>query len=137
MGTGDLPHRVLSWLLGGFAVTALWLAALGIYGVVGHRLALRTREIAIRVALGAPAWRLTWSIIRDSGTFVAIGVAVGLPLALAAGSAVRSFLFGIEPRDTVTIAAACGVVLAAALAASYLPARRAPRLDPMIVVRAE
>jgi ABC-type antimicrobial peptide transport system permease subunit len=130
-------RRLLTWLLGVSAATALLLTALGVYGVVGYRITQRTREIAIRSALGAPRWRLTTTVLRDTLTFVSLGMIAGVPLALAAGAAVRAYLFGVEPRDVATLAAACTAVLAAAFAAAYLPARRAPRVDPMSALRAE
>lgn len=131
------PYRLLAWLLGGFAATALVLAALGVYGVVGYRVAQRRKEIAIRIALGAPRWRVTSTVLRDTLTFVGLGLIAGTPLALGAGTAVRSYLFGIEPGDPATLVAACATVLGAALAAAYFPARRAPRVDPLIALRAE
>ena len=131
------PHRLLTWLLGGFAATALVLAALGVYGVVGYRVAQRTKEIAIRIALGAPRWRVTSTVLRDALVFVGLGFVAGTPLALGAGNAVRGYLFGVEPQDVVTLVTACSVILAAALLAAYLPARRAPRIDPLATLRAE
>jgi ABC-type antimicrobial peptide transport system permease subunit len=131
------PHRVMSWLLGGFAVTALVLAALGVYGVVGYRVAQRRNEIALRVALGAPGWRVTSTVLRDALTFVGLGLVAGIPLALGASAAVRSYLFDVGPRDVATLMAAAVVVLAAAIAAAYIPARRAPKVDPMLALRAE
>jgi putative ABC transport system permease protein len=132
-----IPHRVLTWLLGGFAATALLLAAIGVYGVVGYRVAQRTKEVAIRVALGSPRWRVTSTVLRDALAFVAAGLVVGLPLALAAGSAVRVYLFGVGPQDVLTLVTACAVVFGAALVAAYIPARRAPRIDPIGALRAE
>ena len=130
-------RRLLTWLLGIFAGTALLLTGLGVYGVVGYRLTQRTREIAIRVALGAPHWRITTTMLRDTLAFVTLGMAAGVPLALGAGAAVSAYLFGVEPRDVATLAAASAAVLAAAFAAAYLPARRAPRVDPIVALRAE
>jgi predicted permease len=130
-------RRLLTSVLGGFAATALLLAALGIYGIVGYRVAQRRKEIAIRVALGAPRWRITTTVLRDTMAFVSLGIIVGVPLAFAAGAAVRAYLFGVEPRDVTTLSVACAVVLASAAAAAYLPARRAPRVDPMLALRAE
>jgi putative ABC transport system permease protein len=131
------PHRLLTWLLGGFAATALILAALGVYGVVGYRVAQRRKEIAIRVALGAPRWRVTSDVLRDALTFVSLGLIAGVPLSLGAGGAVRGYLFGVEPGDTLTLAAACTMVLAATCVAAYFPARRAPRIDPILALRGE
>lgn len=116
---------------------ALVLAALGVYGVVRYRLAQQIREIAIRVALGAPAWRVTAVVLRDTLACVGVGLAAGLVLALAAASVIRSYLFRVEPRDSATLAAACALVVAAALLAAYIPARRATRVDPIAALRAE
>jgi predicted permease len=131
------PRRFLTWLVSGFALTALAIAGLGVYGVVAYRVTQRKKEVAIRVALGAPHWRITSAVVGDTLAFVSLGLAIGLPLTLAAGVAVQSYLFGIEPRDVATLAAACAVVLMAAFAAAYVPARRAPRIDPIAALRAE
>jgi ABC-type antimicrobial peptide transport system permease subunit len=131
------PRRVMSELLGSFSVAALVLAALGIYGVVGYRVAQRRKEIALRIALGAPGWRVTSAVVRDAAMSVGVGLVIGIPLAFGAGNAVRSYLFAVAPRDAVTIAAASLVVLATAILAAYLPARRAPKVDAMLALRAE
>ena len=132
-----ISRRLLTWLLGVFAATAILLTGLGVYGVVGYRVTQRTKEIAIRSALGAPRWRITTSVLRDTLVFVSLGMIAGVPLAFAAGDAVGAYLFGVEPRDVATLTAACAAVLAAAFAAAYFPARRAPRVDPMVALRAE
>jgi putative ABC transport system permease protein len=131
------PRRLLTEVIGVFAATALLLAAFGVYGVVGYRVAQRMKEIAIRVALGAPRWRVTGTVLGDTLTYVGLGVALGVPLSLAAAAAIRSYLFGVEPEDGVTLATACAVVIGAALLAAYLPARRAPRVDPITALRIE
>jgi putative ABC transport system permease protein len=131
------PRRLLTGVISLFAATALLLAAFGVYGVVGYRVAQRMKEIAIRVALGAPRWRVTAVVLRDTVIYVGLGLAAGLSLALAAASAISSQLFGVEPRDGMTFAIACAVVLTAALFAAYLPARRAPRIDPIALLRVE
>jgi putative ABC transport system permease protein len=131
------PRRLLTGVIAGFALNALALAAFGVYGVVGYRVAQRMKEIAIRVALGAPRWRVTGTVLRDTVTYVGLGLGVGLPLSLAASGAIRSYLFGIEPGDGVTLATASAVVIAASLIAAYLPARRAPRVDPIAALRIE
>src|SRR5688572_13139200 len=132
-----LPHRLLTWLLGGFAVTSLLLAGLGVYGVVAYRVGQRQKEIAIRVALGSPLWRITSVVLRDTLAFVAIGIVIGVPLALVAAGFVRSYLFGVDTKDAVTLATAGATVLTAALLAAALPARRAPRVDPLAALRAD
>jgi putative ABC transport system permease protein len=131
------PRRLLTWLVGGFAVTALLIAALGVYGVAAYRVTQRAREVAIRIALGAPRWRVASTVLTDTLAYVSIGVLVGVPLTLTAGAAVRTYLFGVAPRDVVTIATACAVVLAAGFAAACIPARRAPRIDPIATLRVE
>src|SRR5688572_27405123 len=131
------PRRLLTEVIGAFAASALLLAAFGVYSVVGYRVTQRMKEIAIRVALGAPQWRVTSAVLSDTLIYVGIGIAAGLPLSLASAAAIRSYLFGVEPGDGVTLAAACAVVIAAALLAAYLPARRAPRVDPIAALRIE
>jgi hypothetical protein len=85
----------------------------------------------------APRWRVTIAVLRDTVTYVGHGVAAGVPLALAAAAAIRSQLFGVAPRDGMTLASACAVVVAAALLAAYLPARRAPHADAIASLRTE
>jgi predicted permease len=131
------PRRMLTGVIGAFAGTTLLLAALGVYGVVRYRVAQQVKGIAIRIALGATGWRVTVLVLRDTIASVSAGLAGGLVLALAAASALRSYLFGVEPRDGVTLVAACAVVLTAASLAAYLPARRAPLVDPSAALRAE
>jgi putative ABC transport system permease protein len=131
------PRRLVTGLIGLFAVTALLLAAFGIYGVVGYRVAQRMKEIAIRIALGAPRWRITALALSDTVAYVGLGLAAGVPLALATSSAIRSYLFRVDARDGTTLAAACAVVALSALLAAYLPARRARRVDPIAALRVD
>lgn len=119
------------------AVTALLLAACGVYGVVSYRVAQRLKEVAIRIALGAPRGRVIATVLRETTAYLALGLAGGLVLAFAAATSIRSHLFGIEPHDAATLAAACATVILAALVAAYLPARRASRVDPIAALRAE
>jgi predicted permease len=131
------PRRLLTGVIGVFAASTLLLAALGVYGVVRYRLTQHLKEIAIRVALGAPGWRVTAAVLGDTIACVGVGLAGGLVLALGAASAIRRYLFRVEPGDGATFAVACAVVVTAALLAAYLPARRAPRVDPIAALRAE
>jgi predicted permease len=131
------PRRLLTEVIAVFAASALLLAAFGVYGVVGYRVAQRMKEIAIRVALGAPRWRVTTTVLSDTVTYVGLGLAVGLPLSFVAADAIRRYLFGVQPGDGVTLVTACAVVITAALLAAYLPARRAPRVDPIAALRIE
>src|SRR4029453_8363618 len=125
------PRRMLTGVIGVFAITALLLAACGVYGVVGYRVAQRMKEIAIRVALGAPRGHVIAALLRDSLTPLCLGLGAGVPLALASASAIRAQLFGIESHDAVTIVTACAVVVLAALLAAYPPPRRPPEGGPI------
>ena len=120
-----------------FAVTALLLAAAGVYSVAAEAVAVRKRELGIRSALGASAPQLRNGVIWDGLKPVAAGVAAGTALALAAGALLRPFLFGVETRDPITFAAVGAVSLVAALAGLYVPARGATRIDPVIALRME
>jgi predicted permease len=131
------PRRLLTGVIGAFAAATLVLAALGVYGVVRYRLAQEVREIAIRVALGAPGWRVTVAVLGDTIACVGLGLAAGLALAFGAASAIRSYLFEVEPGDGTTLAVACAIVVTTASLAAYLPARRAMRVDPIAALRAE
>ena len=129
------PRRLLSWLLGSFAATALILAALGVYGIVGYRVARRRKETALRVALGATRWRVVSDVYGDALTNVALGILIGVPLALEIGEALRAFLFAIEPQDTITFAASVAALVLVAIVAASGPARRAARMDVMSTLR--
>ena len=129
--------RVYLLLLSLFAGTAVLLAALGIYGVLMHAVAQRTREIGIRLALGARRSEVIGMVVRQASWLAIAGLALGLSLALGASRLIRSLLFGIEPSDAMTYAAVALGLLAIALLASYLPARRASRIDPVRALRYE
>lgn len=129
--------RVYLMLLGLFAGTALLLAALGIYGVLMHAVTQRTREIGIRLALGAARAQVVGMVVRHAAMLAFTGLALGLALALGASRLIRGLLFAIAPSDTVTSAAVAAGLLAMALLASYLPARRASRIDPVRALRYE
>jgi ABC-type antimicrobial peptide transport system permease subunit len=131
------PQRLLTATLTGFSGIALLLAALGVYGVVGYRVSQRTRELAIRVALGGQGWRVIDTVLREAVAVLAVGLLAGLPLALMAGTALRAYLFNVDAHDAGVVTSACAVVVAAALAAAYLPSRRAMRVDPARALRAE
>lgn len=130
-------RRLLSTVIGVFAVSTLFLAAFGVYGVVGYRVSQRTKEIAIRAALGAPRWRITAAALGDTAASVCLGILSGLLVTLWAADAVRNQLFGVQPDDVPTLAAACAVVVVSALAAGYGPARRAARVDPIKALRVD
>ncbi len=127
--------RVNAEILGGFALAALVLAAVGIYGVVAYGVVQRTRELGIRMALGAGAGALLGMVIRQGMRPVVLGIALGATAALAGSRVLRSLLFGVGATDPTTFIAVTIFLAAVALAAIYLPARRAARSDPMVALR--
>jgi predicted permease len=132
-----LQERLTAILSGFFGTLALLLAGVGLYGLMAYAVAQRQREIAIRVALGADTARVMRGVIRDGLVVSLGGVAVGLTAALAATQLVKSLLFGVTPRDPVTLFAAPTLLVAIAILASVVPAMRAARVDPMMALRAE
>jgi putative ABC transport system permease protein len=129
--------RLNSILLGVFAAMALLLAALGIYGVVSFSVAQRTQEIGVRMALGAQESDVFRLVLREGTVLAVVGVLAGIALSFAATRAIQSWLFGIERGDIRTFAATAVGLVAIAVAASYLPARRAMKVDPLLAMRAE
>jgi predicted lysophospholipase L1 biosynthesis ABC-type transport system permease subunit len=129
--------RLYLMLLSLFAGTAILLAALGIYGVLMHAVAQRTREIGIRLALGARRSEVVRMVVQQAALLAFAGLTLGLSLAFGASRLIRSLLFGVEPSDAVTYGAVALGLLGIALLASYLPARRASRIDPVRALRYE
>lgn len=129
--------RMIATVSGFFGGLALLLAAVGLYGVMAYGVAQRTREIGVRIALGAAATRVTWMVLRDGLLLIALGVAVGLPVSLAAGRITSSLLYGIRPRDPVTLTLTAGVLLGVGVISAWAPALRAARIDPMQALRHE
>jgi hypothetical protein len=132
-----IQERLLAGLTGILAGMAALLAAIGLYGVVAWSVARRTREIGIRVALGASRRNLVWMVVRDVLAPVVAGVAIGVPAVVALALLVRSLLFGVGPADPSTIAFSAFLMCGVAAAAAYLPARRATKVDPMVALRFE
>jgi ABC-type antimicrobial peptide transport system permease subunit len=130
-------ERLIALLSGFFGLFALLLAALGLYGVMAHAVTRRTREIGVRMALGAQTGDVLWLVLGETLLLVSIGIAIGLPAALAATRLAKSLLFGLTPNDPLTITLATLSMLAIAALAGYLPARRATKIDPMAVLRHE
>lgn len=120
-----------------FGLLALVLACVGVYGVMSYTVGGRTREIGLRMALGAQRSSMLWMVLRQAGTLVLIGVIVGVPLALTAASLLSSMLFGLSPTDPLSLVTATLVLIAVALLAALIPARRATRVDPMVALRYE
>jgi ABC-type lipoprotein release transport system permease subunit len=132
-----VPQRMGSALLGVFGLLCLALAAVGIYAVISYSVAGRTREIGIRMALGARAADVRHLVVAQSVRPVGVGLALGLGLGAAAAFALRGFLFGVSPADPLTFVAVTGLLAACALLAAWLPADRASKIDPMAALRAD
>ncbi len=124
-----------TFLIAIFAATALLLSSVGIYGVLSYMVAQRTRDIGIRMALGASQGQIVWSVLGFGLRLAAIGLAVGLVAALAATRLLASLLYGVRPTDAITFGAVSLLLLVVALIASYMPARRATRVDPIVALR--
>jgi ABC-type antimicrobial peptide transport system permease subunit len=120
-----------------FSVVAVGLAAIGLYGVMAFHVTSRSREIGIRMALGADRPRVVRMVVRQSLIVVAAGVAVGVPLAMTAASMLRAHLYGVEPFAPAPFVIAAVVLVAAGLVAALLPSRAASRVDPLIAIRSE
>jgi len=131
------PRRFNLCLLGGFAALALVLSAIGIYGVISYSVAQRSHEIGIRMALGADHQKLMRWVLRQGLVLLAIGVAIGVVGALALTRSLASFLYGVQPTDPITFVGVTLILAAVAVLASYIPARRAARVDPMQSLRSE
>jgi putative ABC transport system permease protein len=124
-------------LMSAFAFVALLLCAFGIYGIISFTTAARTREIGVRMALGADGSTIQRMVLREGGALIAGGLVLGVTGAAGAGRIMQSLLFEVRPGDPATVAAVCGLLGAVGLAACYLPARRATRVDPLVALRPE
>jgi ABC-type antimicrobial peptide transport system permease subunit len=131
------PRRFSLALIGLFAFSALLLATLGIYGVISYTVAQRTREVGIRMAIGAEPWDVIKLVVGQGTGLALVGVGFGLLASLGLTPLLRSLLFAVAPTDMATFVEVGAVVIAVALVASGLPARRAARTDPVIALRAE
>ena len=127
--------RLYAVLLGMFAGVAVTLAAVGIYGVLAYAVTQRTREIGIRMALGAERWNVMGLVMGQSAALIALGIALGLAGAAAVTRYLDTMLFGLTPRDPATFIAVSLTLAAVATLASYVPARRATRVDPLVALR--
>jgi ABC-type antimicrobial peptide transport system permease subunit len=130
-------ERLIASLSAVFGFLATLLATIGLYGVMAYAVARRTREIGIRMALGAAQGNVVWMVMKEVLVLVAMGVGVGLPAALALTRLVRSQLFGIAPNDPSTLVMAAIGLAVVACAAGYIPALRASRVDPILALRYE
>jgi putative ABC transport system permease protein len=129
--------RFHTLLLGLFGAIALILAAVGIFGVISYSVSRRTRELGIRMALGAQPGSVLSMIMRETLALTLIGIAVGIPCAVATARLITHLLFKVSPYDPATLALVPLVLIAVGALASYIPARRAMRVDPMVVLRYE
>jgi macrolide transport system ATP-binding/permease protein len=130
-------HRSSAWLVGGFALTALLLGMVGLYGVIAYSVSQRTREIGVRMALGAQRSSVYRLILNEAGRLMVVGIAAGLVCSVAAAMLMRKLLFGTQPWDVSTLAAVALGLAVSAMLASFLPARRAASIDPVAALRAE
>lgn len=134
---GALLHKFSAWLMGGFAVLALVLAVVGLYGVTAFSVSQRTREIGVRMALGAERRAVHRLVMREAGWLTGLGIALGLVCSMAAGKLMGNLLFHVRPWDPLTLGGVAVVLSTAALMASYFPAWRAARVNPVEALRAE
>lgn len=130
-------RRSSTWLVGGFAAVALLLGVVGLYGVVAYSVSQRTREIGVRIALGAQRGNVYRLILKEAGVLALAGIVIGTGCAVLAASLMRKLLFGTPPWDLPTLVSVAAVLGASALLASFLPARRAASVDPISALRAE
>jgi ABC-type antimicrobial peptide transport system permease subunit len=131
------PQQLALWITGSLSLVALLLASLGLYGVIAYSVAQRTREIGVRIALGAARGEVLRMVLRQGIRTTAIGLLVGVVAAFGATRLLASLLFGVSSTDLAAFGGAATLLAAVALIASWLPARRAAAVDPMIALRAE
>jgi len=130
-------EQMIASILGGFGLFGLALAAIGIYGVIAYSVSQRKHEIGIRVALGATSGNALALVLRKGARLAAAGLVIGIPAALAASRAIGSLLYGVSPRDVTVFVGTPVVLVVVSLAATYLPARRAAKVDPLEALRSE
>jgi ABC-type antimicrobial peptide transport system permease subunit len=132
-----VTRRFFMTILSIFGVTAVLIAAIGLYGVMAYIVTQRTKEIGVRMALGATTRTVMRSVLGRAGTYVATGLAIGWGAAWLAATSVGNLLFKVEPHDLRIYASAAAVLVAAGLIAAWAPARRAARVDPVVALRTE
>jgi ABC-type lipoprotein release transport system permease subunit len=130
-------EQLISELSAIFSALTVVLAGIGLYGVMSYGVVRRTNEIGIRIALGAQSGSVMWMVLRESLVLLGIGLAFGLPAALAAARLVQAQLYGLRAFDPATMGSAMLIIVAVTMAAAWLPARRATRVDPLVALRCE
>jgi ABC-type antimicrobial peptide transport system permease subunit len=130
-------HRSAAWLVGGFAGMALLLGVVGLYGVIAYGVSRRTREIGVRMALGAERGTVYRLVLREAGRLVVMGVAIGMAASVGTAMLMRKLLFGVQAWDATTLTAVAVLLAGFSLLASFLPARRAASVNPADALRAE
>jgi ABC-type antimicrobial peptide transport system permease subunit len=130
-------HRSAAWLVGGFAALALLLGVVGLYGVIAYSVSQRSREIGIRMALGAQPRSVYQLILKEAGWLIIFGVTIGSVCSVAAATLMRGLLFSVRSWDAPTLAAVAALLAASALLASFIPARRAASVNPVDALRSE
>jgi predicted permease len=134
---GSGQERTFATLCTGFAILAVVIACVGLYGTMAYNIARRTGEIGIRIALGAERGRVVWMVLKEVLLLAVLGLAIGVPVAYSSAKVVEAFLFGMKARDALVLSVAPAVLLFAALAAGYAPARRASQIEPLAALRQE
>ena len=137
VGRSIAERRFTMLLLASFATVAVLLASIGVYGVLAYLVSQRTQEIGVRLAIGAAPDDVVRLFLREGVTLAIVGLGAGLVGARVAGRALTTLLFGVTATDPITYAGVAGALGLAALSASYLPARRAARVDPMTALRTD
>jgi ABC-type antimicrobial peptide transport system permease subunit len=137
IGEALFQERLFARLSAFFGVLALLLACVGLHGLMAYGVTRRTNEIGIRLALGGHSRQVLWMVLGESMWLVITGIAVGIPLTMAATRLVRGLLYGLGPADPTALLTATVIMMAVAALAGYLPARQASRLDPMVALRYE
>jgi ABC-type antimicrobial peptide transport system permease subunit len=137
MGIAMIPSRAAALVTSIFGLLGLGLASLGLYGILAYTVGQRTREIGIRMALGAGRGSVRGMVLRDGAKLAGLGLTVGFLIALAVTRMLRGLLHGLSPTDPVTFGGIAVILMAVALTASYIPARRATRTDPIEALRVD
>ena len=131
------PERLVSWLSMGFGIVAILLTSVGLYGILAYNVVRQTREFGIRMALGAGRLTILLMVMKDALVLVSIGLILGLAVAFSVGNLAAKLLFGVQPRDIMTFASATLILILVAIAAGYVPAHRATRVEPVTALRNE